>query len=141
MNLACYRPKIDVIHSQFTKKPSTNKSCEDDHSDHFSPGTESFYFPMSLDIESIIQQSYQSHTEKSKEQNVGFCPCHEAIVDDPIFLQEKRRSDHQCHDQKKNSASHGWRPLFMFMHLRKYSGFLARNSHFTNSLSHLIFLQ
>lgn len=94
---------------------------------------------MSLDIEKIINQSYQSHAKKPKENDIGFLSIEQAIVDKSIVFQNKRKSYHQKHYYQKNTSSHSGGPLFVFMELGKYGRLLTRDCCFTDSLSNLIF--
>jgi hypothetical protein len=94
---------------------------------------------MSLDIEKVIDQSYQSHTKKTKENDIGLLSIEQAIVDKSIVFQYKRKSYHQKHYYQKNTSSHSGGSLFVFMELSKYFGFFSSYCCFTDSLTNLIF--
>lgn len=72
--LACNRPEIDIIYSQPAIKPSADECGKDHHTDQFRFSAKSFYLAMSFDIEEIIYKSDQSHTEETKENDIGFLP-------------------------------------------------------------------
>lgn len=72
---------------------------------------------MSFDVEEVIDQSDESHAEKSKEEDIGLLPIKQGIVYESVFLEDTGNAYHQSHDHQKNTASHRRRPLFMFMEL------------------------
>lgn len=96
---------------------------------------------MSLDIQKIIDESYQSHTKETEEQDIGFLSVEQTIIYPAIIFQYIGKSNHECHDYQKNTSSHSRSPLFMFVHLGEDSGFFSGDCRFTDSLSYLIFSQ
>lgn len=50
---------------------------------------------MSFDIQKIIDQSYESHTEKTEENDIGFLSIEECIVDPSEMLEKIRNPNHQ----------------------------------------------
>lgn len=124
---ACDRPQIDIIDPQSTKKPSTDKCRKNYHTDKFSFCTQSLNSTISLYIEEVIYESYESHTKETKQQDIGFLSIEQSIVDKSHIFQNKRKSYHKSHNYQKNTASHSWGTLFMFVELGKNSGFFSSN--------------
>ena len=53
------------------------------------------------------------------------------------MLEKIGKSNHQSHDEKKNTTSHGRGSLFVFMELSEYLRFFSRDRCFTDGFSEL----
>lgn len=69
---ACKRPEIDIIYAQSAIKPPADKCGKDYHADQFRLSAQSFDSAVSLDVQEVINESYQSHTKETEEQDIGF---------------------------------------------------------------------
>lgn len=79
---------------------------------------------MSFDVEEIVDQSYQSHTEESEQQDIGLLPIEQRIIDPSLIFQDIGDPYHDAHHQQKNAASHRGRSLLVFMEMREDGGLL-----------------
>lgn len=96
---------------------------------------------MAFDIEEVIYQTNQSHTKKSKEDDIGFLSVEECIIDPSHIFEEIRKSDHQSHDKKKNTTSHSRCTFFMFMELGEYLRLFSGNCCLTDGFAEFIFFE
>ncbi len=94
---------------------------------------------MSFDVQEVINQTYQSHTKETEEQDIGFLSIEECVVDSSDISKDIRQSDHESHDQQKNTASHGRGSLFVFVELSEYLGLFTRDRCFADGFSDLKF--
>lgn len=90
---------------------------------------------MSFDIQKIIDQTYESHTEETEEDDVGFLSIEERIIDPSEMLEKVRESNHESHNQQEDAASHRRSPFLVFMEFGEYLGFFAGDCSFADSLS------
>jgi hypothetical protein len=90
---------------------------------------------VSFDIQKIIDKSDQSHTKETEDDDIGFLSIEEGVVDQSVVLEDIGKPNHQSHDEKKNTASHGRGSLFVFMELSEYLRFFSCDRCFADSFS------
>jgi len=63
----------------------------------------------------------------------------ERVIDSSDISEDVRYSDHEYHDQQKNTASHSRCSLFVFVELSEYLGLFTGDRCFANGFSDLKF--
>ncbi len=94
---------------------------------------------MSLDIEDVVYESYESHTEESEKEDIRLLPIEERIFDESVVLQDKGEPYHKQHDDEENTASHSRGSLLMFVELGENRRFLSGHGCLADILAELIF--